>query len=607
MPATRSISDTSFVIQAHDHGDESVHRAVYFSDDPRDIGWVRDNIPCQNACPARTNVPAYIRSIAEGRHSQAYEINREANILPGVLGRICSRPCESACRHGWSGNGEPVSICHLKRFAADAKDAAHRITEQLYAPTGKQIAVVGAGPAGIAAAHDLSLLGHDVVIFEKEEKAGGMLRYGIPEFRLPRTMLEIELHNALRLGVRVRTGTAVGVGKGAVRISTLLADFDAVLLTTGCMDPNRLPLRGVAADQDLSQLFQDVEYGLHFLMELHRGQNKRVGRRVAVVGAGFTALDCARVARRLGGMEVTIHLRTSEEYIPVTREELFETKREGIRIKGLRTPVSLQLDDNGRLLGVEFVQNRLGGWRNDGRRQAIPIAGSEFVEPCDTLIVAIGQQTLNDFLDVRVEVGRSGSVRVAENGMTSVPGLFAAGDFVRGASTAVEAIGHARQIADKMDTWLVGRKRRQVVQIEPVAAPLRERSFDFIRRQHMPTLPLTDRPLTREVECGLPRSLAAEEANRCYLCDLRYQINVDRCTYCRACIDVAPRNCIKLVQSVDIQEDGSYGKLQETRDWSRVAAIWIDNNECIRCGACFKVCPVACISITRNKLVTVDG
>ncbi|MEO5363268.1 MAG: FAD-dependent oxidoreductase [Magnetococcus sp. DMHC-8] len=581
--------------------------SVCFSDDPRDIGWVRQNVPCQNACPAGTNVPAYIRSIAEGGHGQAYEINREANVLPGVLGRICSRPCESACRHGWPGNGEPVSICHLKRAAADLKDARHRITERLYSPTGKRVAVVGAGPAGVAAAHDLSLLGHDVVIFEREERPGGMLRYGIPEFRLPRDMLEIELHNALRLGVQLRTGTAVGVGKGAVRVSTLLADFDAVLLGTGCMAPTRLALRGVPEDQDISQISQDVEYGLTFLMDLHRGQNKRVGRRVAVVGAGFTALDCARVARRLGGMEVTIHLRTSEEYIPVTREELFETKREGIRIKGLRTPVGLQLDGSGRLLGVEFAQNRLGGWREGGRRLAIPIDGSEFIEPCDTLIIAIGQQTVNDFLDVRVEVDRSGRVRVAENGMTSVPGLFAAGDYVRGASTAIEAIGHARQIADKLDTWLVGRVRRQMVQMEPVAAPLRERAFDFIGRQHMPTTPLSERPLAREVECGLTRPSIDEEAKRCYLCDLRYQIDVDRCIYCRACIDVAPRNCIKLVQDVAIRPDGSYGELQETREWNRVAAIWIDNNACIRCGACFKVCPVACISITRNKLVTVDG
>lgn len=582
---------------------------VLYSDDPRDIGWVRQNVPCQSACPAGTNVPAYIRMIIEGRHGRSYETNREANVLPGVLGRICSRPCETACRHGWPGNGEPVSICHLKRAAADLKNAGHRITESLYAPTGKRVAIVGAGPAGVAAAHDLSLLGHDVVILEREEAPGGMLTFGIPEFRLPRRVSEVELHNALRLGVRLRTGSPVGTGKGDTRVSQLLKDFDAVLLATGCMAAMRLPLKGVWEGKDPVAESRDVEYGLDFLMELHRGERKRVGRRVAVVGAGFTALDCARMARRLGAEEVTIHLRTGEEYIPAGKEEIFEAKREGIRIKGLRTPVGLSLDDIGRLSGVEFVQNRLGGWRTGGRRQAIPIEGSEFVEACDTLIIAIGQKTVNDFLDVKVELDRWDNVRIAENGMTSVPNLFAAGDYVRGPSTVIEAVGHGREVAQKIDGVLMGRERkRRMVRIEPVAAPLRERAFDFIPRQDMPTAPLTERLRKDdcEVESGMAPEAIMEEARRCYLCFLRYEIDVDRCIYCRACIEVAPRNCIKLVSGVELLPDGSYGELAEAAEWNQVAAIWIDNNECIRCGACWKACPIRCISITRNELVVVD-
>jgi len=590
---------------------------VCYSDDPRDIGWVRQNVPCQAACPAQTYVPGYIRALSEGRYGKAYEINREANVLPGVLGRICSRPCESACRHGWAGNGEPVAICHLKRGAHDFKPASHRITENLYAPTGKRVAIIGAGPAGVAAAHDLSLLGHDVVIFEREERPGGMLRYGIPEFRLPRDLLEIELHNALRLGVALRTGVAIGNGKGERRLSSVMSEFDAVLLATGCMKATPLPLRAKPGDAgaassagaDAGRSLRDVEYGLDFLLALHRGEQRRVGRRVAVVGAGFTALDCARVARRLGAQEVTIHIRTTEDYIPVAADEIFEAKREGIRLQGLRTPVDLVTDDAGRLTGVTFVQNRLGAWREGGRRQALAIEGSEFFEPCDTLIVAIGQQTVTDFVDQRLELGRNGSVRLGASGMTSVNGLFAAGDFVRGASTVIEAIGHGREIADRIDGWLVGRRRRQVVRIEPIAGPLRDHAFDFIPRQDMPTLPLERRfkGQGEEVECGLGKEVAGEEARRCYLCDLRYQIDVDRCTYCRACIEVAPRNCIKLVKEIERAADGSYGKLIETKVWSEVGAIVIDNNECIRCGACFKACPVQCISITRNSLCTVDS
>jgi formate dehydrogenase major subunit len=581
---------------------------VLYSEDPRDIGWVRENIPCQTACPAGTNVPAYIQAIIERQHGTSYEINREANVLPGVLGRICSRPCEDVCRHGWPGNGAPVDICHLKRAASDLKSAGHRITESLYTPSGKTVAIVGAGPAGVAAAHDLSLLGHDVTIFERESKPGGMLYYGIPAFRLPREILKVELHNALRLGVELKTGLAVGNGHGEIAVSGLLGNFDAVLLSTGCMAAVPLPLRG---DHEIDPVLAipNVEYGLDFLLELHRGETKQVGERVAVVGAGFTALDCARVARRLGAKKITIHLRTTEEYIPVTKDEIFEVKREDVKIRGLRSPAALVTGDAGNLAGVQFVQNRLGGWRESGRRHAIPIERSEFVEPCDTLLVAIGQKTVTDYLDVEAELDRWGNVRVGEAGMTSVEGLFAAGDHVNGVSTVIEAVGHGRAVALGIDTWLMGRVRRKaVVRIEPVDGPLRERAFDFIPRQEMPTSALSQRcrNLDIEVEKGMGDKRSLEEAKRCYLCNLKYEIDIDNCIYCRACIEVAPKNCIKLVEDVEIKQDGTYGGLKQTNQWNRVGAIWIDSNECIRCGACFMVCPTRCISITRNELVTRD-
>ncbi|HOV03139.1 MAG TPA: FAD-dependent oxidoreductase [Kaistiaceae bacterium] len=581
---------------------------TYYSSDPRDIGWVRQNIPCQTACPAATNIPAYIWSIMEGDYGTSYEINREANVLPGVLGRICSRPCETKCRHGWPGNGDAVSICNLKRSAADLKHAGHRITESLYTPSGKRIAIVGAGPAGVAAAHDLSLLGHDVTIFEREAEAGGMLRYGIPEFRLPRDILKVELHNALRLGVELKTGVSIGNGPGEIPLSDLKRDFDAVLLTTGCAAAIDLPLKDDPAGHKIHSI-GNVEYGFEFLLDMHRGTPKHVGKRVAVVGAGFTALDCARVARRLGGEEVTVHIRTGEEYIPVTKEEIFEAKREDVRMLGLRTPVDIRTDEDGHLTSVQFVQNRLGGWRDNGRRKAIAIDGSEFDIECDTLLIAIGQKTVHDFLDVEVKLDRWDNAAVDGHGMTSVEGVFAAGDYVRGASTVIEAIGHAREVALGIDTWLMGRERRKrMVRITPVDAPLRERSFDFITPQHMPTEELGQRckALDREVELGYDDRLAHEESKRCYLCNLAYQIDPDNCIFCRACIDVAPKNCIKMVEGVGINADGTYGSLQETGEWNRVGAIWIDNNECIRCGACFDVCPTRCISISRKEFVTRD-
>ena len=586
-----------------------VETTVRFTTDPRDIGWVKENIPCQTACPAGTNIPAYIRSIVEERYGRSYELNRMANVLPGVLGRICSRPCEAECRHGWPGNGEPVAICHLKRVASDNKSSSHRINESLFTPSGKRVAVVGAGPAGIAAAYDLTTLGHDVTIYEREENPGGMLNYGIPAFRLPRDVIDVEIRNAVRLGVELKTGVAVGTRKEDVKLKDLRKKFDAVLLSTGCMAAIHLPLRTSGNVKDPARDIDGVEYGLDFLLEMHRGVEKKVGKRVAVVGAGFTALDCARVAYRLGAEEVTIHLRTTEEYIPVTKEELFECKRENINILGLRTPVELLTHENGSLKGVRFTQNRLGGWRANGRRLAIPIEGSEFDIECDTLLIAIGQKTVNDYLDEPLELDRWNCVKINDKGMTSRKGVFAAGDYVGGPSTVIQSVGHGREIALKMDSWLMGRvRRKKVVKIEPVEGPLRERAYDFIPRQHIPTEPMATRfkDLVIEAETGFEKEMAHEEAKRCYLCHMKYEIDVDNCIYCRACIDVAPRDCIKLVSGVEIKDDGTYGDLQETKQWDKVGAIWIDNDECIRCGACFMVCPTKCISIVKQEIFYQD-
>ncbi|MCP5001412.1 MAG: FAD-dependent oxidoreductase [Hyphomicrobiales bacterium] len=586
--------------------DEHSQSEVHFSADPRDFGWVRENVPCQTACPAGTDIPAYIWAIMEGKHGLSYEINREANVLPGVLGRICSRPCEDQCRHGWPGNGDPVSICHLKRAAGDLKDLGHRLNESLYGPSGKRVAIVGSGPAGVAAAHDLSLMGHDVTVFEREAEAGGMLTYGIPTFRLPRDVLREEIHNALRLGVDLQTNTTIGNGTGETPLSELRSTFDAVLLATGCAAATELPLRKDPASRQL-EATANVEYGFDFLLEMHRGAEKSVGKRVAVVGAGFTALDCARVARRLGADEVAIHLRTTEEYIPVTKSEILEAKSESIALLGLRTPVALHSDDQGTLKAVEFVQNRLGGWRDNGRRKALAIEGSEFNFECDTLLVAIGQKTAHDFLDAEVKLDRWENAEIDETGMTSLDGVFAAGDYVKGASTVIEAVGQGREVAKSIDTWLTGKPRyQQSVRIEQVTEPLRQRAFDFIPRNHMPTEGIEERSgnLCQEVEKGFTDDLAYEEAKRCYLCNLHYKIDIDNCIYCRACIEVAPKNCIKMVEGIEIKKDGTYGDLLETGEWDQVGAIWIDNNECIRCGACYNVCPTKCITITRNQLVT---
>ncbi|MGE5838755.1 MAG: FAD-dependent oxidoreductase, partial [Deltaproteobacteria bacterium] len=263
-------------------------KQLVYSSNPEDFYYMDVNVPCQAACPAATNIPAYIRALFEGRYDGSYAINHMSNLLPGVLGRVCSRPCEDKCRHGEPELGRPVNICHIKRAAADLRKKAPPPEPGPFAPLGKKVAIVGAGPAGLAAAHDLATLGIAVTLYEAFEKGGGMLRYGIPEFRLPREVLEEEIGYLTAAGVVLKTGIRVGT---EVAIEDLLEDHDAVLLAAGCYRSLRLDLPG----EDLHGVYP----GLEFMMQVCTRRAPEVGKRVLVIGAGFTAFDCARSALRL--------------------------------------------------------------------------------------------------------------------------------------------------------------------------------------------------------------------------------------------------------------------------------------------------------------------
>jgi formate dehydrogenase major subunit len=311
-----------------------------------------------------------------------------------------------------------------------------------------------------------------------------------------------------------------------------------------------------------------------------------------------------RSALRLGAKDVTLCLRRTEEDLVVTKDEIHEAKVEGVQIKSLM--VSTRLIGNGKVEGVEFVRTRPGNVRQDGKREVTPIEGSDFRIPADAVIVATGQRP-QPFDTPGEKNDRGLLVTDRDTFRTSIPGLYVAGDYVTGPSTVIEAIAMGRKAAERIAEDLTGRTfREKVVRLQETEITDRQRAWDYVPRQEMPTVtPVEDRltAMTREVESGYSHEQAETESKRCYLCYLHYEIDLNRCIYCRYCIDVAPRDCIKLVDEVTTNEAGAITGFVETTRWKDVNAIVIDNSRCIRCGECMRVCPVDCISVTRVELV----
>ena len=296
---------------------------------PQDFHWLARNVPCRAACPAGTDIPGYLEAVYHGRFDDAYRINLRDNVFPGVLGRVCSRPCEDACRHGWEGNGESVAICFSKRSAADLATAPPAVLPPLFPPTGKRIVVIGAGVAGLAAARDLALFGHAVTVLEKHARPGGMLNQGIPAFRLPRSVIDREIGQVIAQGVELRCGVAVGTD---VPLAELVAAYDAVVMAAGTLSPTVIPVPGTGLG--------GVEHGLDFLLQVNEHERRRVGKRTVVIGGGYTAMDCARTALRLGS-DVTVAYRRGRTDMVVLPGELEEFLAEGGALVNAAAPLSI--------------------------------------------------------------------------------------------------------------------------------------------------------------------------------------------------------------------------------------------------------------------------
>ncbi|MHC4887877.1 MAG: NADH-quinone oxidoreductase subunit NuoF [Planctomycetota bacterium] len=471
---------------------------------------------CQHTCPLEQDVPCYIGLIAQGKFEQAIEIVRRENPLPSICGRVCTATCEAKCRCG-EGGGEAISIRQLKRFLADYErekglDVIHKPKQQ----RAEKVAIVGSGPAGLTCAYFLGLEGYNITIFESLPVAGGMLAVGIPDYRLPKDILNWEIENIKKLGVQIKTNTTVGRD---MQLSDLWTKYDAVFIATGAHKGLKMNIEG----EELPQVIDAVD----FLRGLNLGQEVDIGQRVAVIGGGDAAIDAARVAKRLG-KDVKILYRRTRQEMPAAKEEIEEALKEGIEIEFLVAPVRV-LSENGQLKGIECIRMELGDLDQSGRKRPIPIKGSEFTVEIDTLMPAIGQQPDLSAAQSsnRLKISKYGAIEVNPEILYSgVDGVFAGGDAVSGPNAVTSAMADGKIAAKMIHKYIQEQPLEQeykvtrpAVHVE--AVELTDKEIEELQKPAMPLLPVEERSGNfKEVELGFTEEMAIKEAKRCLRCDL---------------------------------------------------------------------------------------
>jgi NADPH-dependent glutamate synthase beta subunit-like oxidoreductase len=584
--------------------------------DPRYFHKVVD---CQWACPAHTPVPEYIRMIAQGRYGDAYMVNWESNVFPGILGRTCDRPCEPACRRGrveenQGEKPEPVAICRLKRVAADYKeDIRARLPARAAKRNGKRIACVGAGPASLTVARDLAPLGYDVTIFDSDRLAGGMIRSQIPRFRLPETVIDEEVGYILDLGVEFRGGHRVD-SLGAL----LREGYAAIFIGSGAPRGRDLEIPG------RKEAAARIHIGIDWLSSVAFGHIKQIGRRVIVLGGGNTAMDCCRSSRRLGGEDVKVIVRSGYEEMKASPWEKEDAVHEGIPILNYLVPKAF-LHDDGRLTGMLFEKVK-AVYDERGRRSLVPTGEADQAFECDDVLIAVGQENAFPWIerDVGVEFDRWGlPVLDPETFQSTRPEVFFGGDAAFGPKNIIWAVAHGHEAAISIDRLCHDEDLRQRppphVNLLSQKMGIHEWSYDNqVAPEARFKVPLKDltialKNIREEVELGFDPELAWKEAQRCLNCDVQTVFSAKLCIECDACVDICPVDCITFAADGEERDLRLRLNAPSTNlDQALYASVPLktgrilvkDEDVCLHCGLCAERCPTGAWDMQKFLLET---
>ncbi len=555
-------------------------------------------VDCQWACPAHTNVPEYIRLIAQDRYTDAYVLNRESNVFPGILGRTCDRPCEPACRRTRV-DGKPVAICRLKRVAADQKeDVRDRLPRAPVDKNGKKVALIGAGPASLTVANDLMPLGYQCTIFEKGPRPGGLMRINIPAFRLPEEVLDEEIGYITDMGVDVQYDAPVTSLRSLVDSRA----FDAVFVGSGAPKGKELELPG---RHETDQIF----IGIEWLESIHFGHIDSVGKRVLIIGVGNTAMDCCRSAKRLGAEEVKVISRKTRKYFKASPWELEDAEEEHVEILENLSPVRFVIE-NGKLTGMQFDQFT----SREENGKLIQDPAGRITIPCDSVVLAIGQENAFPWIerDIGLDFDKWNMPVVDKTTfMSTRPGVFFGGDAAFGPANIIWAVEHGHQAAISIHNHVTGvpvtERPPRGMTLTSTKMGLHEwaysNNYDPVARQKMVhvEMPLRFSKMTIEVEQGFTAEQTAHEVQRCLNCDVQTHFTDSLCIECDACVDICPVDCLTI--SIDGDEAALRERLTAPAEnleqplfvsgpLKQTGRVMVkDENVCVHCGLCAERCP----------------